>query len=116
MHRGLIALCLLSAGTVGAQPPTPQPGPEHKKLEVHVGTWTWEAEAQPSLFGPGGKMTGTDRNELLGDFFVVRRSEAKRSDGQRSRVLRSSAMIQSRKSIRVHSSTARESQCPAFGL
>lgn len=53
-------LAVVFSTFVSAQPPTPTPGPEHKRLEVFVGTWKMDATMQPSPMGPGGKMTGTE--------------------------------------------------------
>ena len=52
-------------------PPMPKPGPEHQRLHYYVGDWKTEAESKPSPFGPGGKLTANNHNEMLGDFFVV---------------------------------------------
>jgi hypothetical protein len=60
------------------QPPSsiPKPGPQHQRLAYFVGTWAHEGEMKASPFGPGGKFTGTDRNEWFpGNFFVVMHSE-----------------------------------------
>jgi uncharacterized protein DUF1579 len=60
-------LCLLVAvAAVGQAPPTtPKPGPEHKKMEAFVGKWTYEGEAKKTVFGPAGKVSGTDTFEML---------------------------------------------------
>jgi len=66
----------LFAGAVLAQgPPMPKPAPEHKKLHYFVGEWKSEGEMKPGPMGPGGKFSTTDRNRMLGDFFVVFKSE-----------------------------------------
>ena len=52
-------------------PPMPKPSPEHQRLHYYVGDWKTEAESKPSPFGPGGKLTANNHNEMLGDFFVV---------------------------------------------
>jgi uncharacterized protein DUF1579 len=64
---------LLTAYALFAQTPlqVPKPGPEHQRLHYYVGDWKTEAEAKPSPFGAGGKMTVTNHNEMLGDFYVV---------------------------------------------
>jgi hypothetical protein len=63
-------LCL--AGVAAQQTKEPKPGPEHKKLAYFVGTWSSTADMKPSPFGPGGKMTSTDRCEWFeGGFTVV---------------------------------------------
>ncbi len=74
MGHGSIALglaCVFVAKLAGQG--AAKPGPEHKKLEVFAGNWTYTGEAKAGPFGAGGKVTGTDRNELLGGFFLVRR-------------------------------------------
>ncbi len=74
-------VCLLVL-TAAAQAPTPNPGPEQKRLEVFVGNWTLEGEVKPGPEGPGGKVTGTDRNQMLGGFFIDRRFEEKGPMGE----------------------------------
>ena len=71
---GLVCVLVLTAV---AQAPGPKPGPEQKRLEVFVGNWTSEGEAKPGPAGPGGKVTGIDRNQMLGGFFIDRRWEQK---------------------------------------
>jgi len=71
---------LLVFGAVWAawaqQPPEmPKPGPEQQRLRYFVGDWRSEGDMKASPFGPGGKFTGTDHSEMLGDFFVVTRSD-----------------------------------------
>lgn len=64
------------AGVVLAQaPPMPKPQPEHQKLQYFVGEWKSEGEMKPGPFGPGGKFTSTDHNQMIGDFFLVMHSE-----------------------------------------
>src|SRR5690349_6164094 len=63
----VVALC---STVLEAQ--APKPGPEHQKLQVFVGNWTYEGEVKATPFGPAGKVTGTDRVESLGGFFVQR--------------------------------------------
>jgi hypothetical protein len=63
---------LFLAAAASAQMQRPTPAPELKKLDYFSGTWNVEAEMKPSPFGPGGKMTGTDRTEWMqGNFFMV---------------------------------------------
>ncbi len=64
-----LLLCIV----VFAQAPQmPQPAPELKKLDYFVGTWKTDADMKPSSYGPGGKVTGTDRIQWMeGNFFVV---------------------------------------------
>jgi len=68
------ALLLLLARAPGA----PEPGPEQRRLNFFAGTWSFRLDMKPNPFGPGGIVTGTDRNEMLpGGFFLVRRFETK---------------------------------------
>lgn len=54
----------------------PKPAPELKRLSFFQGTWKVEGEMKPGPFGPGGKMTGTDRAAWdLGRFFLVTHSD-----------------------------------------
>lgn len=54
----------------------PKPGPEVSKLDYFNGTWKWDGEMKPGLMGPGGKLTGTERNEWMeGKFFLVLHSD-----------------------------------------
>ena len=69
----LLSLLLLLAPFAAAQ----EPGPEQQKLGYFVGTWLLDGEMKP-----GGKFSGTERNEWLsGGFFVVSHSDAKMSSG-----------------------------------
>jgi hypothetical protein len=55
-----------------AEPQTPKPGPEYQRLHYFVGNWRIEWETLPGpMTGAGGKVTVTDHNDMLGDFFVV---------------------------------------------
>jgi hypothetical protein len=72
-HLGKIAvLCIaVLAADAGAQRQAPKPGPELKLFEVAIGTWRFEGEVKPSPFGPGGKVSGTERYEWMpGGFFM----------------------------------------------
>jgi hypothetical protein len=80
---GLVCTLLMA----GAQAQAPKPGPEQKRLDVFVGNWTFEGEAKPGPGGPGGKVTGTDRNQMLGGFFMERRFEEKGPMGELRGVL-----------------------------
>jgi hypothetical protein len=65
-----------------AEPQMPKPGPEHKRLGYFVGTWTTEGEMKPSDWGPGGKMTSTDKCAWFeGGFAVVCHAEGSSSMG-----------------------------------
>jgi Protein of unknown function (DUF1579) len=61
-----------------APPEMPKPAPELKRLAYLLGNWKSEGDMKPSPFGPGGKFTGTDRNEWFpGNFFLVMHSDSK---------------------------------------
>lgn len=60
---------------VAQAPPMPKPQPEHQKLQYFAGDWKSEGEMKPGPFGPGGKFTTTDHNQMVGDFFLVMHSE-----------------------------------------
>ncbi len=66
-----LLLALASILWAQAEPQMPKPGPEHQRLHYFVGDWQTEDEQKPGPMGPGGKFSGTDHNEMLGDFFVV---------------------------------------------
>jgi hypothetical protein len=88
MKRNLaIAFVLLFAvaGTSLAQeqPKMPKPMPEHERLKYFVGKWNFEFEMKQSPFGPAGKVTGTDRNEMMpGGFFLISHSKGKGTMGE----------------------------------
>jgi hypothetical protein len=67
-------------------PQTPKAGPEHQRLHYYVGDWETSVESKPSPFGPGGKTTAKDHNEMLGDFFVVFHSDSTGPMGQQKNV------------------------------
>jgi hypothetical protein len=68
----LLASVALAQGP--AQPP--KPGPEQKRLNYFAGEWKTESDVKPSPFGPGGKVTSTDRGEWFpGGFFLVLHSD-----------------------------------------
>jgi hypothetical protein len=80
---GIGLLILLCSVALRAQTPAvPKPGPEHQRLQVFVGNWTMEGEAKPGPLGPGGKITGTDRVESLGGFFIQRSYQGKGPTGE----------------------------------
>jgi Protein of unknown function (DUF1579) len=72
----LAVLVALAASAVLAQgPPAPKAQPEHQKLKYFVGEWKSEGEMKASPWGPGGKYTSTDHNQMLGDFYLVMHSD-----------------------------------------
>ena len=85
MRHASVALglmCLFVAKLAGQG--TAKPGPEHRKLEVFAGNWTYVGEQKASPFGPAGRVTGTDRNALLGGFFLVRQYKQRGAGGDLS--------------------------------
>ena len=69
---GMVCVLMLTAG---AQGQSPAPGPEHKRLEVMAGNWAFEGDVKAASAGPAGKVTGSDRNQMLGGFFLDRQVE-----------------------------------------
>ena len=74
--RTYVVVCFLVIAGFGsaiyAQTPAtaPKPDPELKKLETWVGRWTYEQEYKPGPLGPGDKVTGEMKwNVILGGFF-----------------------------------------------
>ena len=68
----VLAPWLLLLPAFAQAPQMPQPAPELKKLDYFVGTWKTDTTMKPSQFGPGGKLTGTDRIEWMqGNFFLL---------------------------------------------
>ncbi|MGH9368835.1 MAG: DUF1579 family protein [Thermoanaerobaculia bacterium] len=54
----------------------PESEPPDCRLAYFAGTWDFCLEMEPGPFGPGGLVTGTDRDELLsGGFQLLRRYE-----------------------------------------
>jgi hypothetical protein len=75
LSKILPAILLLAMAAV-AQMPMPKPGPELKALDYFAGAWAMEGESKPGPWGPGGKFTGTAKNEWMdGGFFLVGKSE-----------------------------------------
>ena len=74
----IAAFVALAISVLAAQAPPqmPKPGPEHQRLRYFLGEWKSEADMKPGPYGPGGKLTSTDHNTMLGDFFVVIHCEA----------------------------------------
>ena len=70
----VVILCVAHA-IAQTPPPTPKPGPEQKNLNYFAGTWKVTGDLKPGPMGPGGKLTGTERNEWMpGGFFIVSHS------------------------------------------
>ena len=72
----MIALAAVVLSTVFAfaqnPPMPPKPGPELEKLKYFLGNWKEAGDMKPGPMGPGGKFTGTSRNEWMpGGFFIV---------------------------------------------
>jgi len=66
-------------------PQMPQPAPEVKKLDYFIGNWTMEGDLKPSVYGPGGKFSGSERNEWMpGGFFLRSDSKMKMPMGSAS--------------------------------
>lgn len=83
-HRTLALVSLgLVVATVAAQSTTGRPGAEERRLGVFLGSWTFEGDFKPGPTGAGGKITGTERGEMLGGFWVDRRYEEQGPAGKR---------------------------------
>lgn len=89
MNRHVVAVCcfvatiILGASLAHSQTTAPKPGPEQKRLEVFAGNWTYEGEIKAGPWGPAGKLTSKDRNELVGGFYIERHFEEKGPAGER---------------------------------
>ena len=80
---GIFASILLLSWAALAQAPTP--GPDVKKLNYFAGTWTLDGDMKASQFGPGGKMTESEKNEWMeGGFFLVAHVDVKGAMGSGS--------------------------------
>ena len=53
--------------------------PKVKRLSFLAGIWTLTGDVNPSSFGPGGKLSGTHRNELQPDGSIVSHWDEQRS-------------------------------------
>lgn len=63
---------LLAAVSALCQMEMPKPAPELKKLDYFAGSWTMDGDMKPGPMGPGGKMSGTERNKWMdGAYFLV---------------------------------------------
>jgi hypothetical protein len=71
-----LSVLLVAAFAMSQNPQgPPKPAPELKRLAFFQGTWKVEGEMKPGPFGPGGKMSGTDRAAWdLGRAFLVTHS------------------------------------------
>ena len=70
----IVSLTLVAAAQ--EKPVAPTPGPELGRLHYFVGSWDYEFTMRSSSYGPGGKMTGRDQNEMMpGGFFLVSHSK-----------------------------------------
>jgi hypothetical protein len=81
----LCVILLTLAGMVLAQeqPKMPTPGPEQERLKYFVGKWNFEFTMKESPYGPAGKVTGTDQNEMMpGGFFLISHSKGKGTIGK----------------------------------
>jgi uncharacterized protein DUF1579 len=77
-----VSAVVLIAVFASAQMTPPKPGPELKRLDYFAGTWTLQGDMKPSEFGPGGKMTESERSEWMqGGFFLVSHVDFKSAMG-----------------------------------
>lgn len=68
----VLALFVFSVAVFAQAPQMAPPAPELKKLDYFAGNWKTDAEMKASQFGPGGKMTSTDRIEWMqGNYFLL---------------------------------------------
>ena len=74
-HSKIITIVGLLFGTIllaQAQMQMPKPGPELKKLDIFLGSWAMDGDTKPGPMGPGGKFTGTEKNEWMeGSYFLL---------------------------------------------
>ena len=78
-------LCAFLASVAQNPPQPPKPGPEHKNLNFFAGNWTLSGDVKPGPMGPGGKFTGTERNEWMpGGFFLLSHSKGSGALGEES--------------------------------
>jgi hypothetical protein len=72
----LAAVVMLAVGTFALaedkKPELPKPGPEVQRLARWVGNWSGEGMMQPGPFGPGGKMSWSNKCDWFeGKYAVV---------------------------------------------
>jgi hypothetical protein len=77
---GTLTFLMACVPVLGGQ--APKPGPEQERLQPFVGNWTLDGEVKAGPFGPAGKVTGTDRVESLGGFFIQRNFQSKGPQGE----------------------------------
>lgn len=78
-----VVSAMLATIAVAQGPQMPQPGPEQKRLQYFAGNWNSEYEMKPGPMGPGGKMTSTDKSQMMpGGFFLVTHTEGSGSMGE----------------------------------
>ena len=64
-------MCALSA-VAQSSSDQPKPSPELKKLNYFAGTWKLTGEMKESPYGPGGKISSTEKNHWMeGGFFLI---------------------------------------------
>jgi hypothetical protein len=79
----LIAMTVCGVMASAQMPEPRKPGAEEQNLAYFVGNWTMDGNLKPGPMGPGGKFTGTERDEFLpGGFFLVSHSEGSSSMGK----------------------------------
>ncbi|HKV94468.1 MAG TPA: DUF1579 family protein [Candidatus Angelobacter sp.] len=69
----VLMLAAIAVTLAAAQNPPgpPKPGPEVAKLKFFLGSWKITGDIKPGPMGPGGKFTGTGKNEWMpGGFFI----------------------------------------------
>jgi uncharacterized protein DUF1579 len=78
LSAAIFGLFVIANGLLAQAPQLPKVGAEHKMLHYFVGKWMTEGQMKASPFGPAGKFTSIDRNEMMpGGFFVVLHSDGK---------------------------------------
>jgi hypothetical protein len=80
ISSGLVTATIFAASAAVAQ--AQEPYAELAKLEAALGSWTVEADMKPSVFGPGGRVTGIERYEwMTGGFFLRMERESEGPSG-----------------------------------
>jgi hypothetical protein len=71
-----VFICLTLLASAQEAPQAPAPPAALGRLHYFVGNWDYEFNMHPSSYGPGGKMTGRDHNEMMpGGFFLLSHSK-----------------------------------------